>query len=116
MTYRNLDDLYASSPDAYQELLQFMRSEFKVVQTKLALSLEEGDSAMFTHLKHKLFSTLNTLEHTELEDLLTHVKETIGKGDHAATKAGASHLNAQFSQLIQSVDDRLSQLEEARVM
>ena len=71
---------------------------------------------MFTHLKHKLFSTLNTLEHTELKDLLTHIKEILAEGDHPAINAGASDLNAQFSQLIQSLDDKLALLEEAKLM
>jgi hypothetical protein len=116
MNFENLDSLYRSSPIAYRELLEFMYQEFKKAQGKITSSIEKGDSTAFSHLKHKIFSTLNTLEYAELMDALTQV---------TSFYEGDKNLNAQeltfrvsnlFQNLFQRLDDKIAELDELKVM
>lgn len=89
MSFNNLDHLYRNSPDAYLQLLQLMTKEFESVHWKFEVHLRENDLTLFSQLKHKIFSTLNTLEYTEFIGFLEEVKSEMLAG-------GVSDLNARL--------------------
>ncbi|WP_416864637.1 MAG: hypothetical protein ACMVP2_18920 [Imperialibacter sp.] len=116
MNFENLDSLYRSSPIAYRELLEFMYQEFKKAHGKITASIEKGDSTAFSHLKHKIFSTLNTLEYTELIDALTQVTSFYDGDKNLHTEALTLKLNGLFQKLFQRLEDKIGELEEVKVM
>ncbi|MEQ8683918.1 MAG: hypothetical protein RIF36_18850 [Imperialibacter sp.] len=116
MNFENLDSLYRSSPGAYRELLEFMYQEFEKAQSKITSSIEKGDSTAFSHLKHKIFSTLNTLEYVELMDALTQVTSFYEGDKSLSAKELTFRVSDLFQHLFHRLDDKIAELDELKVM
>tara|TARA_R110002012_G_scaffold276025_3_gene462823 strand:+ start:5252 stop:5533 length:282 start_codon:yes stop_codon:yes gene_type:complete len=93
-----------------------MYQEFEKAQGKITSSIEKGDSTAFSHLKHKIFSTLNTLEYAELMDALTQVTSFYEGDKNLHTEALTLRLNDLFQQLFQRLEDKIAELDELKVM
>lgn len=116
MNFENLDQLYRDSPAAYLHLTQFIRNEFEAARKTLLSSLESGDFLTFSQLKHKIFSTLNTLEDNELMNLLEDIKQKLDDDPSVDASRWNTKLDELFHRLLDNLDKKIEELSEVQVM
>ena len=116
MDFTNLDFLYRNSPAAYRDLLTFMLKEFETAENKFKSSLEAKDANTFGQLKHKLLSTLTTLDYAELMHLLEEVNQNLSKREQKAFETEIELLKTHFRFLRNSFVMKIQSLREERVM
>ncbi len=116
MSFNNLDHLYRNCPDAYLQLLRCMTKEFESTHWKFEVHLRENDLTLFSQLKHKIFSTLNTLEYKEFIGFLEEVKSEMLAGGVADLNARLLALDRLFLKAYNGIGEKINELSLVSTM
>lgn len=116
ISFKKLDFLYRNSPAAYRDLLLFMLKEFEAAEIHFRSYLEKGDSNSFNQLKHKLLSTLSTLEFFQLMATLERINGDFKNADEKKLHTQKKLLNSHFGLLKMKFSEKLQLVREECVM
>ena len=108
--------MYRNSPAAYRDLLLFMLKEFEAAEIHFRIYLEKGDSDSFNQLKHKLLSTLSTLEYSQLAATLEMINRDFKNAGEKNQHNQKELLNSHFSVLKMKFTEKLRLIREECIM
>ncbi len=93
-----------------------MHVEFDKAKDQLVKSLKNGDASTFSHTRHKLSSTLNTLDCHQLITLLADLKEALDAGKSIDADKASEKINVHFSFLLERMKKKIVEIEDLKVM
>lgn len=108
--------MYRNSPAAYRDLLLFMLTEFEAAEIHFRSYLEKGDSGSFNQLKHKLLSTLSTLEYSQLIVTLEKINDDLKNANEKNLHTRTELLNSHFGLLKLKFIEKLQVIREECIM
>ncbi|MEH0158066.1 hypothetical protein V6R21_28630 [Limibacter armeniacum] len=109
MDFSFTDTLFEGDKKGYTEFLEISIDEFEIDFPKLKTALETKDPELFSAVKHKFSTRLNTFQLTSLEDFMQEITNNYKNDVHSVDAAMAiAELERHQRGIVEALKEKLT--------